>query len=153
MEELINEWPELTTVPKDIFRLLVGNKIGGGCYRDVYELTLNPELVIKIEQNSYRFHNILEYELWKALRRTDQAKWLAPVKAISPCGTCIIMARTQPVPADLLPKFVPAWLTDIKPDNWGWYKDRAVCHDYSINLITQRGVDKKVIRAEWERHL
>lgn len=138
------------TVQKDLLRMIIGKEIGAGASRRVYELRHNAEYILKVEEGSYDFGNVLENELWNTVSYTDFAKWLAPVESISPCGTCLIMARTEPVPKDQLPKFVPDWLTDIKQSNWGLYKGRVVCHDYGLNMSMQNGVTKKVRRADWE---
>lgn len=146
IEELL---PLAGHVHKDLLRLLIGKKIGGGASRQVYELRNNPELVLKIEDGSYDFGNIHESELWDNVSHTKYAKWLAPVHAISPCGTCLLMARTEPVAKSQLPKFVPEWLTDLKQENWGLYKGRVVCHDYGFSLAISTGLTNKVRRADW----
>lgn len=130
---------------KDLLRLLVGREIGVGAFRNVYTLQGRPDVVLKIEMGSYDFCNIREFDLWEAAIDAGQSHWLAPVLGLSPSGTCLLMARTQPV--NKLPQFIPEWLTDTKPENWGLYEGRVVCHDYGSHLALERGITKKVKRV------
>lgn len=133
----------------DLLRLLVGDHLGRGCSRHVFALRHNDSMVIKIERSSYDFQNIREHDLWEWASINAAREWLAPVKCISPCGTCLLMARTEPVAVSQLPVFVPDWLTDTKPDNWGRLGDRVVCHDYGFHTAFVSGIGNKVRRADW----
>lgn len=138
-----------TTVSRDFFRTFAGKQIGFGCYRRVYELIIDPSLVIKIEDEARSFNNIQEWDVWNRIKDTEHAMWLAPCKVISPCGTILLQKRTDIISYKDLPKSIPEWITDIKPDNWGYFEGRPVCHDYGFNLLMERGFSKKVRKVDW----
>ena len=117
----------------ETLRLLVGKKIGSGAYRVVYECNLNPKLVVKIERNERDFANVSEWEIWKQLSDTPLAKWFAPCRYVSPCGTVLLQDKTKPIHEDEigdLPKLVPSIMGDLHYKNWGRINGRVVCHDY-----------------------
>lgn len=127
--------------------MMCGAYIGGGAYRQVFRSRFNAEEVIKVEMEGGDFANIHEWEVWQQVQRAPSlAKWFAPCKFISPAGSVMIQAKTSPCSKKDLPKKVPGFITDLKVSNWGWYKDRVVCHDYGNILI---GADKKLKKANW----
>lgn len=120
-------------VLNDLLRMHVGRPIGRGQYRDVFE-HLDHRYVIKLENRSRSFCNVIEFELWHASAGTKLRRWLAPCIDISPNGGWLLQGRTTPLPGGKLPANVPSVLADLKPDNWGIYEGRVVCHDYGNNL-------------------
>lgn len=139
----------LTTVARDLSRLAIGKLIGRGQYREVYEWLPDPAMVAKIENGAKCFTNVLEEEVWGRVQRTEFAKWFAPVYEISDNGTVILQARTQPVTLRELPKLVPAFFTDLKPENWGRLGKRIVCHDYGIHRMLEKGMTRRLRKADW----
>jgi hypothetical protein len=129
---------------RDLFRLLVGECIGGGAHREVYKLRGREDYVLKAETGSASFYNVLEWETWLAVLGTKFEKYFAPCETISPCGMFLIQERTSPVRD--VPKAKPKFLQDIKPENFGMLKNgRVVCHDYSISWLIRanlRGMNK-----------
>lgn len=116
---------------KEVYRTFVGDKIGKGCYREVYESILDPTCVVKIEKDSGDFSNIREWENWRELQDNPLAsKWLAPCIHISPCGSVLIQKRVTKV--EELPDKLPKFLADIKPSNFGMLDGNLVCCDYAI---------------------
>jgi len=114
----------------ELWRTLVGDYLGGGCYRKVFALKHSPDLVIKVEQNEGVFHNVREWDVWETIQYCPRwRRWVAPCVAISPRGNFLIQRRTEPVRK--LPARLPGFLTDLKPENFGRLGGKIVCHDYS----------------------
>lgn len=118
----------------DLARVICGNELGSGIARTAFVCRIDPTKVVKIENAAGSFQNVKEWEIWQALRWSDQKKWLAPCVEISPCGMVLIQARTETPPRSRMPKRVPRWMTDFKRENWGLYQGRVVCHDYGVNV-------------------
>lgn len=138
-----------TVVSRDISRLAVGELLGRGQYREVFEWLPNKALVLKVENGAKCFSNVLEHEVWERIKGTEHAKWFAPVVDISDTGAVLLQTRTQPVLARELPTHVPAFFTDLKPANWGRLGKRIVCHDYGVHLMLEVGMTKRMRKADW----
>lgn len=138
-------------VLRDVFQLLTGDKLGNGIARTVYECLLNHEWVVKVEEASRSFQNVIEWETWNSVRGTELEKWFAPCLHISPSGTVLVMARTTQVPEKKYPKLMPVFLTDFKRDNYGLYRGRVVCHDYGTNLLMEHGKSQRMRKPDWWR--
>lgn len=134
----------------DMFNLICGDKIGSGAYRDVFECRLRPDVVIKVEQSrTWReFSNVDEYNLWLNYAYCKQvARWLAPCEYISPDGRVLIQKRTKPLTSwDEIPDKLPAFLTDLKPANFGKLDNKIVCHDYAMTIANPSVRLRKVRR-------
>lgn len=135
---------------EDAFNLLCGAKLGSGIHRDVFECRLRPDLVVKVEQqNEWRyFSNVHEMKFWDDNQHYKKvADWLAPCEYLSPDGRILLQRKVRIATSlDELPKQIPAFLTDIKPCNYGWLEGRLVCVDYAMT------VDKANLRlkkVEW----
>jgi len=123
-------------VATDFVTMLCGQKLGEGCYRSVYEYNLDPRYVIKVEPHNGSC-NMAEYLLWEEVKGLKNhlewvKDWFAPVKWISPNGKILIMERTQEKPGKERPKTVPKFMSDLKVSNFGWIKNKFVCHDYGF---------------------
>ncbi len=123
---------------EDAFNLLCGDKLGSGIHRNVFECRLRPDLVVKVErQDEWRyFSNVHESKFW-----TDNqyykpvANWLAPCEYLSPDGRISLQRKVRIATSlDDLPEKLPAFLTDVKPSNYGWFEGRLVCVDYATTL-------------------
>jgi hypothetical protein len=129
----------LQDVNTDLILSLCGKKIGGGCYRSVYDYNLDDKYVIKIEPNNTEC-NMVESMLWDEIRglKGDLAwvkDWFAPVLWMSPNSKILVMEKTSEFPKNKKlerPREVPAFFTDLKKDNFGWIGNRFVCHDYGF---------------------
>lgn len=137
-------------VAKDFFQTLTSQKLGEGAHRTVYKLTLNPDLVVKLEDKAFHFSNVYEWDVWNRVRHTKLAKWFAPCEHISPCGTVLIQKLAKDIEdLSLLPKEIPVFFTDVAPRNFGIYEGRVVCRDYGLNLLMERGMTNRLKTAEW----
>jgi hypothetical protein len=132
--------------------MYIGGKLGEGVYRTVY--ALGPEEVVKFESNAGNFCNIKEWELWRQIKDCKrQARWFAPCIHISPSGQALVQVRTEVLTKRfqverILPKKVPSFLWDLKPENWGVLKGKVVCHDYGNFNFTATD-PWRLRKAEW----
>ena len=135
---------------EDAFNLLCHHKLGSGIHRDVFECRIDDKLVVKVENDlPWRyFANVLEMKFWNDNQHYEPvAKWLAPCEYLSPDGLVMLQRRVEPLRAsDKLPEKLPAFLTDIKADNFGLLDGRVVCFDYALNITSPSTRQKK---ADW----
>jgi hypothetical protein len=140
----------LQDVNTDLILMMLGQKIGSGSYRSVYNYNMNDKLVVKIEPNSTE-QNISEFIMWDEIRGLKEDKawvkdWFAPIHWCSPNGKILIMEKTfqknKPKP-----KEIPKFLSDVKSANFGWIGNKYVCHDYGFiyPFIEYKKSFKKVI--------
>ena len=142
-----------SVVKNDFIRTFLGDRLGFGVARQVYALHGQTALVAKIETTAQSFQNITEWQLWHEVQFTPWARWFAPCRRISPCGIVLIQERTRPLPPGELPKELPDFFTDLKPENFGLIDGQVVCHDYALHLASSNGLSKarvrKVKKDEW----
>lgn len=125
--------PKLLNCIIDFF---IGNRIGEGCSRTVYEYTLDPKYVVKIPNSINGFsNNLIEFEIYGLLKGTEQDKWLAESKWCSSDGSVLIQRKTKEIGPKDLPDNLPSFFTDIKPSNFGKIGRQIVCHDYAASLL------------------
>lgn len=126
--------------------------IGMGQYRNVYACGLNPRCVVKWEHSENQFCNPSEFMIWEELKDTPLRKWLAPVRAISPCGIWLLQDRCQIMEKADRPKRVPEFLSDLKAENWGMLRGHPVCFDYGNHkLFVMAAKRTKLIVPKWVR--
>lgn len=117
----------------DLMRLCLGDKIGEGQYRVVFDFDLIPDTVIKWDKNGVPSCNWNEYNVYNAMKDTKFKKWFAPIVGISPGGEFLLMKKARPITdSDKLPKRLPNFFTDIKRQNFGYIGDQLVCVDYQF---------------------
>lgn len=135
------------SILRDWMNCGLGKKIGTGIGRQVFVYDLNPQFVIKVEESGYQ--NVIEYELWNAVKDTPYRKWFAPVRHMSGMGTILLMDRTLPAPRKAYPKRMPVFLGDYKYSNYGLLNGKLVCHDYGSMICATNGLSKKMRKADW----
>lgn len=147
MSKFVEDLPNV--VLKDWMMLALGQRLGSGVGRQVFVYELDPRLVIKVEDCG--FQNIVEREIWLAIKESKFREWFAPVRNISPCGTVLLMERTLPAPRSKYPKKMPGFVSDLKYSNFGMLNGRLVCHDYGMLCNFLAAVPAKVAmrRAQW----
>ncbi len=140
------------------FNLLCGRKIGEGMSRTVFECSILPGCVVKVETDPHRFQNVMEWETWRMVAEAPASRWFAECKWISPNGKVLIQERTRPPGPTEFVERIPIWFTDTKRTNWGMArsgpegggKEWLVCHDYGTSLMLQDGtVTKRTKVADW----
>lgn len=137
-------WTE--AVKNEYIDVFIGDYIGRGVSRHVYAVLGAPDMVAKVEQRSGSFQNALESEIWNEVQFTKWKVWFAPVIRISSCGMVLLQAKTHPIPPNQYPTELPDFFTDLKPENFGLYKGRVVCHDYALNMFTSNALSKAKLR-------
>lgn len=141
-------------VYREGFNLLCGREIASGMTRTVFECNVDKRLVVKVEQAEVRTHfqNLVEWLAWSRVAGTEFERWFAPVVEISPDGRLLLMKRVEPAPAHVLPKRLPAFFTDFKLSNFGFYEGRVVCCDYGSHLLHEVGMTKRLKNVRWRDH-
>lgn len=129
--------------------LVCGEKLGEGVSRKVYSCKLNSALVVKIELRGGSFQNVAEWETWEWLRGRKMARWFAPCEFVSTCGSMLIQRRVEPIRLTERPRTLPAFLCDLKRENFGMLEGKIVCCDYGTVLSAIRDVPKNMKKAEW----
>lgn len=150
--ETLRRYHFSSSLAMDVAGMALGEHIGDGETRNVFEWLPRRGTVAKLENGAQSFHNITEHALWNEVKDTHLAKWFAPVVSISASGIVLLQERTRPIKAEeshLLPKRVPSFMQDLKPENWGWWRGRIVCHDYANNAVLRNGLISSTRKADW----
>ena len=135
---------------RELRSVALGDLLGEGLSRKVYVCKLNSHYVVKIEAGGGSFQNIAEWDTWSWLSTEPaMARWLAPCEFISTCGMMLIQRRVEPIRRGELPKKLPAFLTDIKLDNFGMLHGKVVCCDYGTIGASVRRAPKRMVKAVW----
>ena len=150
--ERVSDLLNITPIALDFVTSICGHYIGSGSYRSVFDYNLDDRYVVKIEPCNTNC-NMVEYMIWDEVKGLINnlewvKKWFAPVKWISPNGRILIMRKTTQKPNKKMPEKIPAFLWDIRADNFGWIGKNFVCHDYGqfYNMIHY---PKKMVKAKW----
>lgn len=115
--------------------LACGDRIGYGMSRTVYRYTFDDTKVIKIENSTNHFQNVIEWEFWRTNQYYDKlAKWLAPCHYISHSGTFLIMDYAKDIEIEDIPDKLPSFMTDLKIGNFGMIDGKVVLRDYGTTL-------------------
>lgn len=134
----------------DAFNMFLGQRLGRGQNREVYELKFDPDYVVKIEKGPrIHFQNILEWATWNTVAGSKYEKWFAPVKAISHEGRLLIMRKTEDVRASELPDSMPTWMCDFKPENFGMLDGKLVWRDYGKSNLEWNGLSNRLKKVRW----
>lgn len=145
--EAINTILSNKIISTDFANYFLGNYIGCGISRYVFEHPDNKNWVYKIDASEYNA-NVLEFDVWSRVQHVKNvSKWFAPCGKMSRCGRIMLQRRCKPLTD--YPKIIPHFLTDIKPDNFGLLDGRVVCFDYAGNLLMENGMSLKMKKANW----
>lgn len=134
----------------ELKEILIGKKIGSGAYRDVYNCRLDSSVVLKIEKEAGTFSNIREWKLWEEIVYGPFEKWFAPCIDISPNGHILIQKKVEPLRKSELPKEVPYFFTDVKPENFGLLNGKFVCCDYGSVPFSRHWTEKRMRAPHWD---
>jgi hypothetical protein len=138
-------------ISMDAFSFMLGEKLGEGQTRAVYDFALDSNYVVKIAKK-FPNDNILEFEIWNLLKGKEipESKWLAECRWLSPSGHLLLQRKTTPIKE--LPTILPNIFTDIHINNFGKIGNRVVCHDYAHSIIRYIYLTKfKMVK--WENSL
>lgn len=134
----------------DALRLIFGDKISSGQYRDVYDYKPKRGYVIKVTH--YQEYNWNEYNIWQEVKDAPYKKWFAPVLDISAGGHFLIMKKAKQPTAAKFPKRIPNFFTDLKKENFGFIGNQFVALDYQhlcrgLDIAFDAGYRKLVFDA------
>lgn len=138
-----------TILARDLSGMILGESEGAGTFRHIFSHATDKSLIVKVENGFQSFHNIKEWEVWRAVKYTKWAKWFVPCVQISGAGSVLIMKRAKRIPRSKLPERVPSFFTDLKAENWGWYKGHPVCVDYGLHLLHEYGMTTRMKKVKW----
>lgn len=143
----------------DAIDMLCGKLIGEGSTRKVFECTLMPGYVVKIEKDSSSFRNIAEFDVYSAVKGTDHEKYFAKIHLMSSNGRILIMEKTVPPGPNDWPEMLPPYISDRHTGNFGMIRLKNVktgkhlwhfvCHDYGHNQMLEFGLTKRLTKVEW----
>ena len=129
---------DVPTIGLEIIDFICGDFLGSGIHREVYDYNLDPKYVVKIDISEECGDNSIEWRIWNnVMHTTDGTKnWFAPCSWISTNGRIMLQRKTKPLYDKFknIPEKIPAYFTDIKPDNFGWIGNQIVAHDYAYCL-------------------
>lgn len=135
---------------EDAFNLLCGKQLGSGIHRDVFECRIRPDMVVKVENSEEwrNFANVREHQFWADHEYVPAvAKWLAPCEYLSPDGRISLQRKAAPVQdSDMLPEKIPAFLTDLKRENFGWLNGQLVAVDYALTIVS---ASTRLRKVDW----
>lgn len=152
--ELILKYSQDPFFCQDAISFMCGDLIGSGIHRDVFVYNMDPRYVVKIQNDSSEFSNILEFEVWGYVKETEYAKFFAPCTWMSANGRILIQRRTKPLSEKLRPpEYIPNFFWDVKDSNFGYIGNQFVAHDYefSVGALIRKGLSKRV--KKYKPHL
>lgn len=143
-----NKYSEDPFMALDLYRMILGDKISFGVFRNVYDYT--PGTVIKVAYVDWSV-NVQEYRIWEAVKRDPaKRKWFAPVVAMSPNGHFLVQKKVRMITDnDKLPRTLPRFFEDVKKDNFGFIGDQFVCFDYHFIGMALKDSLKKMDKVKW----
>ena len=111
----------------DLMTMIIGDEIGRGQSRVVFEHQFDENVVVKIALNKTGvLCNVTEFNAWQDAGKLQ--RYLAQPTYLSPNGNVLFMKRTKPV--DKVPRSFPKLFTDQHVDNFGMLDGKVVMHDY-----------------------
>ena len=116
----------------DTFSFLLGEKLGEGETRAVYDYAFDNNWVVKIAKK-HPNDNVIEFDIWHLIKNSSESKWFAECKWLSPSGHIMLQRKTKPI--KYLPDLLPNVFTDIHLRNFGKIGNQVVCHDYAFSII------------------
>ena len=139
---------------EEFLAFMLGERLGTGQYRVVYQANWDPDLVVKIEHYASErvFSNVCEWTIWNELKAFGKPrKWLAPCHFISQDGNFLVQRKVEPLTKpEQMPKKIPAFLQDCHLGNFGLYEGRVVCHDYAFTHLSHLKTSMEM--APWTGH-
>jgi len=146
--QALREISEDMIVTNEFQNFILGDLLGYGISRYVFDYKPDDKYVIKIDLSNYNA-NVIEFNVWKDVEYTKHAKWFAPIKHMSPCGRILLQEKCIIENIDKYPNELPEYMSDIKISNFGWLNGKFVCFDYAgTNLIT-KGLTSKLKKVKW----
>ena len=131
-------------------RFFLGDYLGKGVSRYVFDFKFNKNFVVKIDISNWNANNA-EYNIWEFVQHyPNLARWFAPVDKMSRCGRVLLQRKCKTdLKKELYPKKIPTFIGDVKYDNFGMLNGKIVCLDYSLVDILQLNTKIQYKKAEY----
>lgn len=152
---------EVLNCKHSILTLLVGERIGSGASRNVYEVKGKPKLVLKVEHSGRTFHNQTEFLIWQTMKTWPISDWFAPCHDIDGYGNAMIQERTEPFKCDkdfraaitrTRGGVIPSVFDDIHYGNFGLLNGVVTCHDYGYHRFFDQIAREMSIEAGYIKY-
>lgn len=130
-----------------ILSLFIGDQLGSGASRRVYEIKGDDKRVLKVEYVGKTFNNQTEWLVWEVVKEWPISDWFAPCYEIDNYGSVLIQARTKPFKSSkefhaavrtTRGGVIPAVFDDVHYANFGIYDGRVTCHDYGYHKFFEQ---------------
>lgn len=135
----------------DVEQLIEQPSFARGTSREAFAVPTDPLIIVKRQIIKFPGANILEWQIWNALKSTGLRDVFGECHSISETGQYLIMERLADIENSdwvNVPK-VPQWLNDKKPSAFG--KDRngiIKVRDYGL-VDLDRALDLHVYPVPW----
>lgn len=154
-----NYWAKMQVIQlpfamQDLLRFCLGDFIGKGQYRTVFDWKMRDNTIVKFCHEGDCQANWNEYSVWQEMKDTAHAKWFCPAIDISPCGRFLLMEKARAITKeDKLPRKLPNFFTDIHTGNFGYLGNRLVCTDYQfIGRALDLAFTTNMREANWTKY-
>ena len=128
----------------------MGMRIGQGSFRSAHMYRDDPSYVVKCSIARLPSDNLVEWLVWRTLRKSALVNVFGRIVAISESGRLLIMERLDSIsPGDYAQTpSVPDWVGDVRPDSFGKDIGGAIkLRDFGrLNFETST-----LIRKRWQR--
>ena len=130
--------------------MLLGPLLGSGCSRYVFQHAFYKNRVVKIDMSSWNA-NVEEFKVWQHVQYIKSVnRWFAQCPQMSKCGRVLIQEKVNiNIDIEKYPAKIPSFFTDIKHSNFGFIGKQLVCCDYASNLLIEKGLKIKMVKAKW----
>jgi hypothetical protein len=147
----VNLWEKHGPVlPDALIEARLGDRIAAGSFRTAYAFSDDANYVVKCANGAQAGDNQIEWQVWRAVRKTALADSFGRIVAISESGRMLIMEKLDSItPADYaLTPSTPAWLADVRPDSFG----RSASGVIKLRDFGSLKFDcSVVVRKRWQR--
>lgn len=157
----VNLYEYIGPLKNSILAMFVGDKIGSGASRDVFDVVHDESIVMKVETSGRTFHNQTEWLIWREMKAWPISDWFAPCVEIDSYGNAMFQKKTEPFKCDrdfkaALMKtrggVIPDVLQDIHYANFGMLDGRVVCHDYGYHGFYEQIAREMSINAGYIKY-
>jgi hypothetical protein len=147
----MNLWEEHGDVlPDALLEARIGRHIDKGSCRTVYVYEEDEGFVVKHATTAIPSDNVIEWSVWRLIRKTSLAQSFGRIVAVSESGRLLVMERLDSITLSdyAMTPAVPAWLADVKPAAFGRSSSGLLkVRDYgSLKLDSAN-----LIRKHWQR--
>jgi len=137
---------QMLMTEREIDDLIDREPFGHGVGRAAFAVPSDPSVIVKKQKGRYPGANIIEWELWHALKETELRNLFGECFAISETGKYLIMERLEDLTNPGWDKMiqVPFWFADRKCSAFGKAANGAIkIRDYA-SVVLERTLDSRL---------